>query len=145
VSRSDRIPIIASRPFTSSVSGFHGPWTYPSSSGLAAVPRKTKDATAMESPMLSWNCALIGLPVMISSTTAEVKPIMAARPLTRSATARKSLGRSIFVKREPSLVARTTVRTLRDLTLFLDRMGVVMTGLRVAMQDILYFTKASFL
>ncbi len=142
MSRSDRIPIIASRPFTSSVSGFHGPWTYPSSSGLAAVPRKTKDATAMESPMLSWNCALIGLPVMISSTTAEVKPIMAARPLTRSATARKSLGRSIFVKRELSLVARTTVR---DLTLFLDRMGVVMTGLRVAMQDILYFTKALFL
>ena len=79
--------------------------------------------TAMESPMLSWNCALIGLPVMISSTTAEVKPIMAARPLTRSATARKSLGRSIFAKRRrvsldtSSLVARTTVR---DLTLFLD-------------------------
>jgi hypothetical protein len=97
----------------------------------------------MESPMFSWNCALIGLPVMISSTTAEVKPIIAARPLTRSATARKSLGRSIFVKRDPSLVARTTVR---DLTLFLDRMGVVVTmGLRVAMQDILYFTKALFL
>jgi len=34
---------------------------------------------------------------MISSTRAEVKPIIAARPFTRSATARKSLGRSIGV------------------------------------------------
>jgi len=94
VRRSDMTPTIASRPFSNSVSGFQKPWIYPSSLGFAAVPRNAKLATATERPTLSWNWVLMEFPVITSSITAEVKPIIAARPFMRSAIERKSLGRS---------------------------------------------------
>jgi hypothetical protein len=130
VSRSDTTPIMASRPFTSSVSGFQKPWTYPSSLGFAAVPRKARAATATESPTLSWNCVLIELPVMISSITAAVNPIMAARPLTRSATERKSLERSTFLR------GGTREEVVLGLDLILEGVLTATIGLSAAMQDI---------
>jgi len=139
VSKSDTIPIMASRPFTSSVSGFQKPWTYPSSLGFAAVPRKARAATATESPTLSWNCVLMELPVMTSSITAAVNPIIAARPLTRSATERKSLERSIFLR------GGTREEAVLDLDLILEGVLTATIGLSAAMQDIVIFIQTQSL